>query len=75
MSKNVLSIDWCNDDDEEIIIPTKVVIFDPRKTKISVSHYLTIEDLRVKCDVELDMNRKKLYEMGMYQLEEGELLE
>ena len=45
-----------------------------KKRKICVNHYLTIDDLRVKSDTELDMKRKELFNMGKYELEEGELL-
>ena len=76
MSKNVLSIDWCyDDDDKEIIIPTKYVIFDYEKKRVYVKYNANIDDLRVKSDAELDTIRKKLYDMGEYELEEGELLE
>jgi hypothetical protein len=69
--------DWIyeQDEDKEIIVPTKYLIFDPKKRKICVNHYLTIDDLRVKSDVELDMKRKQLFNMGKYELEEGELFE
>jgi hypothetical protein len=40
-----------------------------------VENYLTIDDLRVKSDAELDMKRRELFNMGKYELEEGELLE
>jgi hypothetical protein len=64
-----------HDEDKEIIIPTKYLIFDPKKRKICVNHYLRIEDLRVKSDSELDMTRRELFKIGKYELEEGELLE
>jgi hypothetical protein len=69
--------DWIyeHDEDKEFIIPTKYLIFDPKKRKICVNHYLTIDDLRVKTDTELDMKRKQLFNMGEYELEEGELFE
>ena len=69
--------DWIyeHDEDKEIIVPTKYLIFDPKKRKICVNHYLTIDDLRVKSDAELDMKRRELFNMGKYELEEGELLE
>lgn len=71
------NVDWNyeQDEDKEIIVPTKYLIFDPKKRKICVNHYLTIDDLRVKSDAELDMKRKQLFNMGKYELEEGELLE
>ena len=76
MSKNVLSIDWCyDDDDKEIIIPTKYVIFDYEKKRVIVKYNANIDDLRVKSDAELDMIRKELYNMGKYDLEDGELFE
>jgi hypothetical protein len=69
--------DWCYEDDDGkiIVVKPKCLIFDPRKKRVCVEHYLTIDDLRVKSDSELDMNRKQLYDMGKYELEEGELLE
>ena len=69
--------DWCYEDDDGkiIVVKAKCLIFDPRKKRICVEHYLTIDDLRVKSDAELDMNRKQLYNIGKYELEEGELLE
>ena len=71
------NVDWNyeQDEDKEIIVPTKYLIFDPKKRKICVNHYLTIDDLRVKSDAELDMKRKQLFNMGKYELEEGELFE
>jgi hypothetical protein len=70
-------VNWIyeQDEDKEIIVPTKYLIFDPKKRKICVNHYLTIDDLRVKSDAELDMKRKQLFNMGKYELEEGELFE
>jgi hypothetical protein len=70
--------DWCYEEDEEdekmIVVKTKYLIFDPLKKRVCVEHYLTIDDLRVKTDAELDMKRKELFNMGKYELEEGELL-
>jgi len=69
--------DWIyeRDEDKEIIVAPKYLIFDPKKRKICVNHYLTIDDLRVKSDTELDMKRKQLFNKGEYELEEGELFE
>jgi len=68
--------DWCYEEDGKmIVVKAKCLIFDPRKKRVCVEHYLTIDDLRVKSDAELDMNRKELFNMGKYELEEGELLE
>jgi hypothetical protein len=69
--------DWIyeRDEDKEIIVAPKYLIFDPKKRKIYVNHYLTIDDLRVKSDTELDMKRKQLFNKGEYELEEGELFE
>jgi hypothetical protein len=69
--------DWIyeRDEDKEIIVAPKYLIFDPKIRKICVNHYLTIDDLRVKSDTELDMKRKQLFNMGKYELEEGELFE
>jgi hypothetical protein len=68
--------DWRYEDDDGkmIVVKPKCVKFVPGK-KASISHYLTIDDLRVKSDTELDMNRKQLFNMGKYDLEEGELFE
>lgn len=68
--------DWCYEEDGKmIVVKAKCLIFDPRKKRVCVEHYLTIDDLRVKSDSELNMNRKQLFNMGKYELEEGELLE
>jgi len=68
--------DWCYEEDGKmIIVKAKCLIFDPRKKRVCVEYYLTMDDLRVKSDAELDMNRKQLFNMGKYELEEGELLE
>jgi hypothetical protein len=72
---NKVNWNYEQDEDKEIIVPTKYLIFDPKKRKICVNHYLTIDDLRVKSDAELDMKRKQLFNMGKYELEEGELFE
>jgi hypothetical protein len=73
------SYDWFQEQDEDkyegFVLKPKCVIFDPLKKRSSVSHYLTIEDLRVKSDIELDMTRKSLFKKGKYVIEEGEIFE
>ena len=76
---NSMSYDWCENKEEDcetiVVIKTKYLIFDPQKKRVCVEHYLTIDDLRVKSDAELDIKRRELFNMGKYELEEGELLE
>ena len=78
MSKS-MSYDWCENKEEDcatiVVMKPKYLIFDPQKKRVCVEHYLTIDDLRVKSDAELDMKRRELFNMGKYELEEGELLE
>ncbi len=77
MSKS-MSYDWCENEEDcatIVVMQTKYLIFDPEKKRVCVEHYLTIDDLRVKSDAELDMKRRELFKMGKYELEEGELLE
>lgn len=73
------SYDWFQEQDEDkyegFVLKPKCVIFDPLKKRSSVSHYLTIEDLRVKSDIELDLTRKTLFKKGKYDIEEGEIFE
>ena len=73
------SNNWIQEQDENkyegFVLKPKCVIFDPQKKRVSVSHYLTIEDLQVKSDIELDMKRKTLFKKGKYIIEEGEIFE
>jgi hypothetical protein len=73
------SNNWIQEQDEKkyegFVLKPKCVIFDPQKKRVSVSHYLTIEDLQVKSDIELDMTRKTLFKKGKYIIEEGEIFE
>jgi hypothetical protein len=70
---------WFQEQEEDkykgFVLQPKYVIFDPQKKRVSVSHYLTIDDLRVKSDIELDMTRKTLFQKGKYVIEEGEIFE
>jgi hypothetical protein len=74
-----MSYDWCENKEEDcatiVVMQTKYLIFAPEKKRVCVDHYLTMDDLRVKSDAELDMKRRELFKMGKYELEEGELLE
>ena len=77
MSKS-MSYDWCENEEDcatIVVMQTKYLIFDPEKKRVCVEHYLNVDDLRVKSDAELDMKRRELFNMGKYELEEGELLE
>jgi len=73
------SYNWFQEQDEDkyegFVLKPKCVIFDPLKKRSSVSHYLTIEYLRVKSDIELDLTRKTLFKKGKYVIEEGEIFE
>jgi hypothetical protein len=73
-----MSYDWCENEEDcatIVVMQTKYLIFDPEKKRVCVEHYLNVDDLRVKSDAELDMKRRELFNMGKYELEEGELLE
>ena len=80
MSQSNITInDWIQEQDEDkyegFVLQPKCVIFDPQKKRVCVSHYLTIDDLRVKSDIELDLTRKTLFRKGKYVIEEGEIFE
>lgn len=73
-----LTNDWCQEDEEkykDLVLKPKCLMFDPQKKRVSVSHYLTIDDLRFKSDTDLDLIRKTLFKKGEYVIEDGEIFE
>ena len=74
-----LTNDWCQEQDEDkykdFVLKPKCLMFDPQKKRVSVSHYLTIDDLRFKSDTDLDLIRKTLFKKGEYVIEDGEIFE
>ena len=83
MSKNNIlksnkTNDWCQEDEykyKDVVLKPKCLMFDPQKKRVSVSHYLTIDDLRFKSDTDLDLIRKTLFKKGEYVIEDGEIFE
>ena len=80
MSKsNKQTNDWCQEQDEDkykdFVLKTNCLMFDPQKKRVSVSHYLTIDDLRFTSDTDLDLIRKTLFKKGEYVIEDGEIFE
>ena len=76
---NIKTNDWCQEQDEEkykdLVLKPKCLMFDPQKKRVSVSHYLTIDDLRFTSDTDLDLIRKTLFKKGEYVIEDGEIFE
>ena len=74
-----LTNDWCQEQDEDkykdFVLKPKCLMFDPQKKRVSVSHYLTIDDLRFRSDTDLDLIRKTLFKKGEYVIEDGEIFE
>ena len=73
-----LTNDWCQEDEDKykhFVLKPKCLMFDPQKKRVSVSHYLTIDDLRFKSDTDLDLIRKTLFKKGEYVIEDGEIFE
>ena len=80
MSQSNITInDWIQEQDEEkykdFVLKPKCLMFDPQKKRVSVSHYLTIDDLRFRSDTDLDLIRKTLFKKGEYVIEDGEIFE
>ena len=73
-----LTNDWCQEDEDkykDFVLKPKCLMFDPQKKRVSVSHYLTIDDLRFTSDTDLDLIRKTLFKKGEYVIEDGEIFE
>ena len=68
--------DWMYENETEFhyVEQPKYLCFTPNKKRICVEHYVTVSELRFRSDKELDMYRKRLYDEGKYELEEGEIV-
>ena len=75
---NIKTNDWCQENEDKykgFILKPKCLMFDPEKKRVSVSHYLTIDNLRFRSDTDLDLIRKTLFKKGEYVIEDGEIFE
>ena len=70
--------DWMYNNDQNIvgyIEKPKYLCFAPHKKRVSVDHYVTLNELLFKSMKVVDMHRKHLFEIGNYELEDGEIFE